>query len=135
MKTGIVTKNRNEGNFIKRMQPETRDTYIKEWIAACNKNELIPHIRITKTGRYYREICYEIHTTDTIEKGVMYHSRRESDAILRLPTEKRIESIKSFIAATQNRLLIPFIDITDHDADYRRIHYQIRTDIRVWERS
>lgn len=135
MKTGIVTKNRNEGNFIKRMQADTRDTYIKEWIAACNKKELIPHIRITKTDRYYREVHYEIHTETGIEKGVMYHSRRESDYILRLSKTKRIESIKSFIAATQHRLLIPFIDITGYDADYRRIKYQIRTDIRVTERN
>lgn len=135
MKTGTITKNRNEGNFIKRMQPEKRDTYIKEWIAACNKNELIPHIRITKTDRYYREVRYEIQTESGIEKGVMYHSRRDSDYILSLSKPKRIESIKSFIAATQNRLLVPFIDITGHDEAYRRIEYQIRTDIGVWERN
>lgn len=135
MKKGILTNNRNEGNFIRRMQPDTRENYIKLAAAARNQNELIPHIRITKTDRYYREVHYEIQTENGVEKGVMYHSRRDSDYILTLSKPKRIESIKSFIAATQNRLLVPFIDITGHDEAYRRIEYQIRTDIGALERN
>lgn len=60
MKTGKVHKSRKESDFMKRMKPEERERYIKQWISACNPHELIPFITITKHDKNFREIEYTI---------------------------------------------------------------------------
>lgn len=125
MKKGVIKQSRNESNFVKRMADEKRDRYIKDWIARCNQQDLVPLIKITKHDRYYRTVRYEINTGDSVEKGITYNSRRESDNILSLSNEQREQSIKRFIAACNPKLLIPFIEITAYDPDNRTIEYQI----------
>lgn len=60
MKKGTMNTSRKESDFINRMTPEKRDRYIKDFIARCNPEELIPFIKITKHDKHFREIEYEI---------------------------------------------------------------------------
>lgn len=64
MKTGVMNTSRKESNFINRMSSEERELYIKRFIASCNPEELIPFIKITKHDKYFREIEYEINTSE-----------------------------------------------------------------------
>lgn len=130
MITGHVTNNKSQGNFVKRMNETDREAYLKDWIARCNPQALVPFITITKHDRYWRTIKYEIRTGNGIVKGTTHQSRRESDQFLSLTPAKREDSIKQFIAACNPKALMPFIEITDHDENYRVIDYKIDTEKR-----
>ena len=60
MKEGVTHNSRKEGNFIKGMNPDKRDRYIKRWISSINPEELIPYIKITGHDSNFREIKYVI---------------------------------------------------------------------------
>lgn len=60
MKKGVMNISRRSSDFIKRMNPEERERYLKNFIASCNSEKLIPFIEITKHDKYFREIEYEI---------------------------------------------------------------------------
>lgn len=64
VKKGTIHQSRKQSNFVNRMTPEKREQHIKEWIATCNWQELIPFVQITKHDKYYREIEYEIRVPD-----------------------------------------------------------------------
>ncbi|MCM3763461.1 hypothetical protein [Neobacillus niacini] len=64
MKKGVMNTSRRESNFINRMSSEQRDRYIKDFIARCNPEQLIPFIKITKHDKHFREIEYVINVPD-----------------------------------------------------------------------
>jgi hypothetical protein len=59
-KTGVTHNSRRQSNFINRMTPEQRERHIIQFIAACEAQELIPYIKITKHDKYFREIEYTL---------------------------------------------------------------------------
>jgi hypothetical protein len=62
---------------------------------------------------------------NSTKKGIINNSRRESDFIKRMSSEKRERYIKSFIASCNSEELIPFIKIIKHDKHFREIEYEI----------
>jgi hypothetical protein len=57
---GKINHSRRQASFVNNMSPERREQHIKEWIATCNWQELIPYVKITKHDKYFREVEFEI---------------------------------------------------------------------------
>lgn len=61
MKEGITYNSRKQANFVQHIKPVgRREQHIKEWIATCNWQELIPYVEILEHDEHYREIKYRI---------------------------------------------------------------------------
>jgi tagatose-1,6-bisphosphate aldolase len=60
-----------------------------------------------------------------VKNGIMNNSRKESDFIKRMSSKEREQYIKRFIASCNPEELIPFIEITKWDKNFREIEYVI----------
>lgn len=60
-----------------------------------------------------------------MKKGTINYSRRNSNFVKFLSPEEREQHIKHFIASCSVEQLIPFIEITQHDKNFREIQYVI----------
>lgn len=64
---GITYNSRRQSNFVNSLNPEQRERYIKDGIARCHPELLIPFIKIVKHDKYFREIEYVIEIPDSEE--------------------------------------------------------------------
>lgn len=125
IREGVINKSRKQAEFTKRIEPVEREQFIKEFIARCNLDLLVPFIQI-RHDRNYREIKYTLSFPLSDErKGVTHNSRKSSALIKSMGLKAREQYIKHFIADPHADLLIPHIRI-EPDENYREIKYTIQ---------
>lgn len=128
MEKGVMNTSRRQSDGLLRMSPKKREASIKQFIAACNVEQLIPFIKITEENNGFREIEYEINAWGSQKVGVTNKSRKEANFINYMKSEQREQYIKQWIASCNVGQLVPFIKIIKHDRYFREIEYEI--DIR-----
>ena len=130
--SGQLNHSRKQANFLSyylRDKPEERLRYLKQTITSRHIDLLYPFIRITKRDRYLREMRYIVEVPQTNPtSGTLYHSRSQSDYLLRLNKDKRQEEFQHSIAQMHRALLIPFITIIGHSDDFRTVDYTINAE-------
>ncbi len=60
-----------------------------------------------------------------MKTGIIHQSRKQSDSFLSLSSLNRDQYLKHTIAILNVDQLVPFVKITDHDENFRKIHYTV----------
>lgn len=126
IKQGITRNSRKEANFVKfigKYEPKKRENYMKNWIASCNSELLVPFISIHKRGL---EVEYQVDIFGITKKGILHIDSPNSIIFWgEKKTKERDRNIKRFIATSESKMLLPYIRITSHDEKFRKIKYEI----------
>lgn len=61
---GTDNNSRKQADFLKRMDPKERENHMKQFMASCESDMLLPFVTITNHDKHFRAVEYEIDVPD-----------------------------------------------------------------------